>query len=666
MGQGGKIINHKDDAGQCQNARMLVVLLHGYTNGKASLAGVKHLIEQTYPGATVHDPELPYNKTFCRVGAAKVVADQIAEISRIHEEGDFDEIVIVGHSMGAVIGRRIFIEASDLERNWPGLSGGRPVSRVEPELEHLGPCPWARKVSRLVLIAGMSRGWSIDNAKSGMEELVWRLGATYGHLLPGRKPTIFDIRKGAPFIVQTRLRWLQFLNSGLPKPKVIQLLGTIDDMVSPDDSVDYADANNSEHFRLIEVPASGHATIIEVDVAKGSDEADRRIREERARIMTAVLSDDAPVLDERTIERGYLNDELPPPRDPRVRDLLFIIHGIRDRGYWTKKIAARVKRKAAEVAAQTYNTILSRSVPAPSEAAGETQGEDALLRHAREDCETAAEGRSLVTRTPSYGYFPILPFVLPWYRRQKVEWLMDQYVEARTSYPDADFHYIGHSNGTYLCAKALQDYPAASFRRIMFAGSVVRNDYDWVRLVEAGRVEKILNIRATFDWVVALFPYGLRWFRGFFDLGGAGHSGFETSLDGSVLYQLDERGISKFVRGAHSAGKRESLWDEICDFIVVGKQPDATDADFAVGQPWYSRLIGMLAPLFVLAVAAGVFWLGGLLLYTLGIDFMAWLNGADVGQEASLWDAWMAQGGLIHALGLLGFIAVLRFISLRF
>ncbi|WP_417672244.1 esterase/lipase family protein [Roseibium sp.] len=644
--------------------RRLVVLLHGYSNGKQALQGAQRVIKTAYPGATIYDPDLPYRNIFCRVGAARIVADQIAEISRRFEDGKFEDVVIIGHSMGAVIGRRIFIEASGLERHWPGPSEGKKAARVEPELAGITACPWASKVKRLVLIAGMSRGWSIDNAKSGTEELIWRLGATYGHLMPGRKPTIFDIRRGAPFIVQTRLRWLQFLDSGLPKPKVLQLLGTIDDMVSPDDSVDYADANSAEHFRLVEVPASGHATIVEMDASAAGNDAEKEIREERARIFRAVLTDDAEVLGERTIERGYLNDELPPPRDSRVRDLLYIIHGIRDRGYWTKKIAARVKRKAAEVAAGVYEVLASR--------VGETDGEaavrehDEALRHALEACESAAEGRSLVTRTPSYGYFPILPFVLPWYRRQKVEWLMDQYVEARTSYPQAEFHYIGHSNGTYLCARALQDYPAASFKRIMFAGSVVRNDYDWEQLVNAGRVEKILNLRATFDWVVAIFPNGLRWFRGFFDLGGAGHSGFETSLDGSILYQLDEKGVSKFVRGAHSAGKRESLWDEICDFIVSGKQPLASDGDFAVGQPWYSRLAGWIAPVFLLLVGALVFGLGGLLLYTLGADFMNWLQGPVGDGSGSLWQAWMAQGGLIHALALLAFVVVLRFMSLRF
>ncbi|MEP4033375.1 alpha/beta hydrolase [Roseibium polysiphoniae] len=638
----------------------LVVIYHGYSSGRASIDGICEVVEKAYPGAIIHAPSMPYVNVFCRVGAAQIVADQIAEISALYDTHGFDDIVIIGHSMGAVIGRRVFIEASDLERDWPSHASDTVLSRVEPPLADLKPCVWAKKVSRLVLVAGMSRGWSIDGAKSGVQELLWRLGATYGHLMPGRKPTIFDIRKGAPFIVQTRLRWLQFLESALPKPKVMQLLGTVDDMVSPDDSVDYADANSGDHFRLIEVPASGHASIAVVGEDAKASAGENEIRRKRAEILHAVLTDHTEVLDNRRIERGYLNDELPPPRDERVKDLLFIIHGIRDRGYWTKKIAARVKRQVAAEAQKSLQKMeaLSRAAAGPL---AETD-----VAAAREACEVASEGRSVVTRTPSYGYFPILPFVLPWYRRQKVEWLMDQYVEARTSYPAADFHYMGHSNGTYLCARALQDYPASSFRRIMFAGSVVRTDYDWKRLVDGGRVEKILNLRATFDWVVALFPNGLRWFRNFFDLGGAGHTGFITQLDDDVLYQLDERGVSKFVRGAHSAGKRESLWDEICDFIVIGKGPAANDQDFVEGQPWYSRLLGWGAPVFLLLIAAVVFSIGGFLLYTLGVDFVTWLSGGSGDAKLSLWQLWLAQGGLIHMLCLLIFLGILRFMSLRF
>ena len=114
---------------------------------------------------------------------------------------------------------------------------------------------------------------------------------------------------------------------------------------------------------------------------------------------------------------------------------------------------------------------------------------------------------------------------------------MDQYTEARVRYPNAKFSYVGHSNGTYLVARALRDYAAAKFARIVFAGSVVRCDYDWEKYSKAAdgeicrhsRVEKVLNYVATSDWVVAMFPKAMQLYRPI-DLGGAGHDGFKQAF----------------------------------------------------------------------------------------------------------------------------------------
>jgi hypothetical protein len=58
----------------------------------------------------------------------------------------------------------------------------------------------------------------------------------------------------------------------------------------------------------------------------------------------------------------------------------------------------------------------------------------------------------------------------------------------------------------YLIAKALELYPACRFKRIVFAGSVVRRGFDWRRYLRTNRVEHVLNYAAKGDWVVAWFP----------------------------------------------------------------------------------------------------------------------------------------------------------------
>jgi len=618
------------------SGQQLVVLLHGFRGNNQSFADIIDLAKAAFPGAILHKPELPHGRTFARIRAAKIVADQIAEITKLCEQNEFSDIVLMGHSMGAVMARRILLEASGLDKHWHGSENvGEPGSDnalcVEPEFAQTKRYKWVNRVSRLVLLAGMSRGWSIDNAKGGLQQFYWTLGSFIGHAMPGAKPTIFDIRKGCPFIVQTRLRWLDYVRSSGKKPQVVQLLGTVDQMVSPNDSVDYADISHSDQFILAEVPHTGHADVVKLRPGRGVYQT-QEICQLRRDIIHAAMTGDQKLLSEYAIPRDYLDDELPLAPDPEVEDVLFVIHGIRDKGYWTKKIAARVKAVASGL------------------------------------------GKRFVSRTPSYGYFPILPFLLPWHRRKKVEWLMDQYVESRTSYPDADFHYMGHSNGTYLCARALLDYPAVSFRRIMFAGSVVRPDYPWKQLVNGGRVDKIYNAVATKDVVVALFPHGLRWFKGFFDLGGAGHQGFhEKGLD-YALFQLDYPSGSdsarKYVIGGHSSAKQESQWDEIADFIVKAKNPPAQNDDFASRQPWWSRLLGWAAPGIVLMIGAFLLMLFVFLLapivYKLipGILIRVLPNMPDA--MYPYWSVWINLSAIIHVFWMSVYVFVLRFIMLRF
>ena len=63
----------------------------------------------------------------------------------------------------------------------------------------------------------------------------------------------------------------------------------------------------------------------------------------------------------------------------------------------------------------------------------------------------------------------MLPFLLSAYRRKNVEWLMDRYTEVVARYPNATVSYIGHSNGTYLLAKALElNDPLLSLRQGRF------------------------------------------------------------------------------------------------------------------------------------------------------------------------------------------------------
>lgn len=287
----------------------------------------------------------------------------------------------------------------------------------------------------------------------------------------------------------------------------VQLLGSVDDLVSPEDNVDLI---SDREFLYLDVPRTGHGDIIQMDPCTPKGKC-------RAEILARVLTLDAHELRKYAM---VVADQPPATVRPEVADVVLVVHGIRDVGYWTQKVARRVIAKARE------------TIP----------------------------DKVFAMETTSYGYFPMAPFLLASQRREKVEWLMNQYAEAMVTYPSAEFSCVAHSNGTYLIAKALEQYPPCSFKRIVFAGSVVRRTFDWKDHVLAGRVGSVLNYVATSDWVVAWFPKLFELLR-IQDLGSAGYDGFRGVLPAS-LWQV------RFVPGGHGAALSEILYAP-----PVGKNP---------------------------------------------------------------------------------------------
>ena len=253
-----------------------------------------------------------------------------------------------------------------------------------------------------------------------------------------------------------------------------------------------------------------------------------------------------------------------------ITDVIFVIHGIRDLGHWTKKIARRVL-----VAADQYNSSLSAS--------------DSKLEFAIE--------------TSTYGYFPMLSFLTPGARQGKVQWLMDKYTEAKSLYPNAAFHYVGHSHGTYLLAKALEDYESVKFENVVFAGSVVRHKYEWETHIP-NRINAVQNFVATGDWVVAFFPKALE-MLGFQDLGSAGHDGFQVAEELQDLHEPDD-----YVTGGHGAALQEDMWNGIAKFILTGK-PVESDSGilFSENQNYLVKAFGFF-PLVVWLVIAAILFFG--------------------------------------------------------
>jgi alpha-beta hydrolase superfamily lysophospholipase len=535
----------------------LVVLLHAYTQSPEGLGHVRGAIEEAWPDAEIFAPSLPLAR-FSFANAAAVARSIFEEIDRMVSrkagQGEaYRDIVLVGHSIGGLLARRIYLLACGETEKAPFEDS--PQDSLEPHKE------WSRNVTRIVLLAGMNRGWSISHhmgllKAAGMTVVsflanIW-MTVTRTRLL------IFQIRRGAPFLTQLRLQWIameqQARRENRKTATVVQLLGSVDDVVSPEDNVDLV---AGQSFFYLDVPWSGHASVILMDeTPEGRD---------RKAVFLRALTDSEGSL---RAAAAMPVDEKPREADDKVTHVIFVIHGIRDAGYWTQKIARCVQRTGNQVP----------------------------VVYAME--------------TSTYGYFAMFPFLLPSRRREKVEWLMDQFAEAQALYPNAKFSFVGHSNGTYLLAKALKEYRACRFENVVFAGSVVPRWYDWVAAQKRGQITAVLNYVATRDLIVAWFPGAIEKLR-LQDLGSAGHNGFDQLEPDSKTgrYQC------KYVPGGHAAALREENWQAIAHFIVHGKPMDPPAARIAERRRWWVVVPGWVAPLIWVAIIWGLYlivvWIWG-------------------------------------------------------
>ncbi|PHY21393.1 hypothetical protein CSW59_04000 [Caulobacter sp. BP25] len=128
---------------------------------------------------------------------------------------------------------------------------------------------------------------------------------------------------------------------------------------------------------------------------------------------------------------------------------------------------------------------------------------------------------------------------------------------------------MGHSNGTALLAGAMTLSPAIRFDRLVFAGSVVRRDYEWKTFLDRGQVDGVMNYVATNDYIVAAFPKFIQWLP-YADLGSAGFDGFDgfKPFNGSRANDSKNLEEVKFARGGHGAALREAFWNQAAGFLV--------------------------------------------------------------------------------------------------
>lgn len=486
---------------------VLIVLLRGWGRMGILPESFHQLVARLAPQAEIREARLDMGH-LSAADPRQIVDSAFDQIDGWVQALAPERIILVGYSAGSLIARGVVLRAHGGVLNGPAEMFGTP-------------CAWADRIERVVYLAGILRGWTISSATPKLQRFLHPLMLGFAglyRLLRGRPAFIMHCERGAPFVIDLRLRYLALQRSGRGLPLYVFLLGTHDEFISPADALD---VQVGKDMVFLEIPGSNHSNIADLMCEDGVA-ATRRDR------LEAAIFGAPEALSALGVHHEDIDDYLEPmdrrmaePYDTSIEEAVIILHGIRDEGFWTKRIARAIKEEGGRT-----------TIRAPS---------------------------------PSYGYFSMWNFVLPLARKDKAKWLMEQYCDVRICFPNARISFVGHSNGTYLAAKALQMCDAIRFHRIFFAGSVVRRDFPWQNF--AGRVGTLVNATAGDDLVVASLPgfmeaAGLR----FLDVGGAGHRGFRQT-DGFI------HAVGP-LRGGHGAGVSEPMWPAIARYITRGDVPD--------------------------------------------------------------------------------------------
>lgn len=543
----------------------LIVTIRGWSTtgdrllGKRRGAEIKletlQALRDALPNAQVWAPDLDMSM-FCMRSPEALADELFSKIdSKLRLNPEIKSVVLLGYSSGSLLARRVFCMAHGADKAG-GLSGT--------------VAPWARKIDRLVMLAGITRGWEYSTASPDhvrfLAPLLQQTARFVGWVkglraeLETKTPFILQLRRGSPFVITTRIQYVQVFealrrlldaaphsipDSVLRKgrlPSTIFLLGARDEFVSPEDCTELGPR---VEFAFVELDGSNHA---EAMLIAGDDP----IQVERRKRLVAALTQEFDSLVEQpwAVRSADIDDYLDPmdltAEQPlavedaaRVEHAVMVVHGIRDSGFWTKRVAREIKTLA-----RTHGI----EVRAP---------------------------------TPSYGYFSMWDFVKPGGREKAAYWFMDRYADVRSHFPNARISFVGHSNGTYIAARALELCPAVRFERIVFAGSVVRRSFPWREC--GGQVRSVLNYVGSSDGVVAFLPavfecLHLRWL----DVGGAGAFGFDDAALSTAQLQtvadLTGEAIDlhevRFVDGGHGAAIGEGYWPEIANFVLLGNCPN--------------------------------------------------------------------------------------------
>lgn len=235
------------------------------------------------------------------------------------------------------------------------------------------------------------------------------------HLVAPLGFSLLDIRAGSTFVTDLRIRWIRTISHLETQQKAPYVVQLLGDRDSLVGHIDSLDVEQMRNAVQLGVPDADHSTITDVSGPEGEARY--------VQLRKAIFGQPQPA---------------PPKEELSAEDakrpVVFLLHGIRA---GTDDWVARAK------------ALLDQRAERP------------------------------VARQPSYGYFSAWNFAMPFTRATNLRFMLDTYTQELAERPNATFHFLGHSNGTYILGQALQAVPAVEFENVFLAGSVLPPKYPW-------------------------------------------------------------------------------------------------------------------------------------------------------------------------------------------
>ncbi|MBD2502703.1 esterase/lipase family protein [Anabaena azotica] len=399
---------------------------------------------------------------------------------------------------------------------------------------------WTEKVSRFVLLASINRGFEPENF---LVSALVNFSSVTGWL-----PSLHETVQGSAFVTNLRISWIRyFSNMKKPEPVMIQVLGTQDGVVKRTDSIDIQAFPNGVQ---LDIPGAKHDDFY---YPKGRNSEALAEWNLRYKLLKWAIFQYDPQKSQLIPTELQGNVTVDPGEHITKTTTVFIVHGIRDSNSgWVGQLEEQIRMR--------------------------TNGKVAVVRS-------------------TYGYFSAFNFFFPWLRRRNIRWFQDQYSYRFALNPQAEFHFIGHSNGTYILGESLKRVPAMKFKRIYLAGSVLPREYPWQERFDLGQVEELRNDRSCWDWPVGLLCSGLRGI-GMKDIGTGGFDGFH--------FDDDRTEEVYYYQGGHGEPLAQENQTSILAFTLDGDRTRPSHlpeiAQISAKFQWISRAAPYFAPLLLLLV----------------------------------------------------------------